>query len=97
MLLMQHMKLLKNVLLFISGGIVVFALAVLLYARFTLTPQNIRETLAAEVSYYLRRNISCKDITVDWLGSIVLKDVILHKSFPWEEHDILTCSEIYLL
>lgn len=90
------MKILKRVLIISACGIAVFSLAVLLYAQFILTENKIRQTLAAEVSQYLRRDISCKVIQVGWLGSIVLKDVILHKSFPWEEKDILTCSEIYL-
>ncbi len=90
------MKILKRVLIISACGVAVFALAVLLYAQFILTENKIRQTLAAEVSQYLRRDISCKVIQVGWLGSILLKDVILHKSFPWEEKDILTCSEIYL-
>jgi hypothetical protein len=90
------MKILKRALIIIACGAVVFALAVLLYAQFTLTENKIRQTLAAEVSHYLRRDMTCKNIQVGWLGGIVLKDVILHKSFPWEEDDILTCPEIYL-
>jgi len=66
----------------------------MLYAKLTLTPEKVRQTLAAEVSHYLRRDISCKEIQIGWLGGIQLKGVILHKSFPWEEDDILACPEL---
>jgi len=88
------MKKLKNILIIVLCGIAVFALALLLYAKLTLTPDKIRQTLAAEIAYYLRRDISCKEIQVGWLGGIRLKGVVLHKSLPWEEDDILSCPEL---
>ncbi len=88
------MNKLKTILLIALSGVAVFALALLLYAKLTLTPDKIRQTLAAEIAYYLRRDISCKEIQVGWLGGIRLKGVILHKSFPWEEEDILSCPEL---
>ena len=88
------MNKLKTILLIALAGVAVFALALLLYAKLTLTPDKIRQTLAAEIAYYLRRDISCKEIQVGWLGGVRLKDVILHKSFPWEEEDILSCPEL---
>jgi hypothetical protein len=88
------MKKLKNVLIVVLCGIAVFAMVLLLYAKLTLTPEKVRQTLAAEVSHYLRRDISFKEIQVGWLGGILLKGVILHKSFPWEEDDILACPEL---
>jgi hypothetical protein len=88
------MNKLKTILLIALSGVAVFALALLLYAKLTLTPDKIRQTLAAEIAYYLRRDISCKEIQVGWLGGVRLKDVILHKSFPWEEEDILSCPEL---
>ena len=88
------MKKLKAILLIALAGVAVFALALLLYAKLTLTPEKVRQTLAAEVSHYLRRDISCKEIQVGWLGGIRLNGVILHKSFPWEEDDLLSCPEL---
>ena len=88
------MKKLKNVLIIVLCGVAVFAAVLLLYAKLTLTPEKVRQTLAAEVSHYLRRDISCKEIQVGWLGGIRLNGVILHKSFPWEEDDILSCPEL---
>jgi uncharacterized protein involved in outer membrane biogenesis len=88
------MKKLKNILIIVLCGIAVFALALMLYAKLTLTPEKVRQTIAAEVSHYLRRDISFKEIQVGWLGGIRLKGVILQKSFPWEEDDILACPEL---
>jgi len=88
------MKKLKTIILIALTGVAVFAAVLLLYAKLTLTPEKIRQTLAAEIAYYLRRDISCKEIQVGWLGGIRLNGVILHKSFPWEEEDILFCPEL---
>ncbi len=88
------MKKLKTIILIALTGVAVFATVLLLYAKLTLTPEKIRQTLAAEIAYYLRRDISCKEIQVGWLGGIRLNGVILHKSFPWEEEDILFCPEL---
>ncbi len=88
------MKKLKTIILIALTGVAVFAAVLLLYAKLTLTPEKIRQTLAAEIAYYLRRDISCKEIKVGWLGGIRLNGVILHKSFPWEEEDILFCPEL---
>ena len=88
------MKKLKTIILIALTGVAVFAAVLLLYAKLTLTPEKIRQTLAAEIAYYLRRDISCKEIQVGWLGGIRLNGVILHKAFPWEEEDILFCPEL---
>ena len=88
------MKKLKAVLFIALIGVTFFAAVLMLYAKLTLTPDNIRQALAAEIAYNLRRDVSCREITVGWLGGIRMKGVVLHKSFPWEEEDILTCPEV---
>lgn len=88
------MKLLRTIVLILLAAALCLAAIVILYAQLTLTPQKVRQTFAAEIAAYLQRDVSFGAVQISLLGTIRMKDVVLRKSFDWEEDDVLVCPEV---
>ena len=88
------MKLLRTIVLILSAAALCLAVLVVLYAQLTLTPQKVRQTFTAEIAEYLQREVSFGAVQISLLGEIRMKDVVLRKSFDWEEDDVLVCPEV---
>jgi AsmA protein len=90
------MKLLRTIVLILSAAALCLAVLVVVYAQLTLTPQKVQKTFSAEIAEYLQREVSFGSIQIGFLGEIRMRDVVLRKSFDWEEDDVLVCSEVKL-
>ncbi|MCX5902909.1 MAG: hypothetical protein NTV89_05440, partial [Proteobacteria bacterium] len=88
------MKTLRTIVLILIAAALFLAVIVVLYAQITLTPLKVRQTFVAEIAQYLQREISFGSVQISLFDGIRLKDVVLHKSFPWEEDDVLMCPDV---
>ena len=88
------MKTLRTIVLILLAAALSLAVIVVLYAQLTLTPQKVRQTFVAEIAQYLQREVSFGSVQISLFGGIRLKDVVLRKSFDWEEDDVLICPEV---
>ena len=88
------MKTLRTIVLILIAAALLLAVIVVLYAQITLTPLKVRQTFVAEIAQYLQREISFGSVQISLFDGIRLKDVVLHKSFPWEEDDVLMCPDV---
>ena len=90
------MKKLRTIVLIIAAVALSLAVLVIFYAQITLTPLKVRQTFVAAIAQYLQREVSFGSVEVGLFDGIRLKDVVLHKSLPWEEDDILVCPEVVI-
>lgn len=88
------MKALKYILIAFFGIAAVFAAAVLFFAQLYLTPEVVKRSLCTGVEALLRRKVTCETITVSFIDGIIMQGVVLRKSLPWEQEDIVSCDEI---
>jgi uncharacterized protein involved in outer membrane biogenesis len=90
------MKKLRAIVLITTAAALFLTVIIILYALITLTPLKVRQTLVAVTAEYLQREVSFGSVQVGLLDGIRLKDVVLHKSLPWEEDDMLVCPEVVI-
>lgn len=90
------MKTAKYILITVCGLFILIAAYVCIYVTLYLTPEVVQNSLRREIKIQLRREASFKSVEIGLLKGICLKGVSIHKSFPREKQDVLTCEEVNL-
>ncbi|MCX5899611.1 MAG: hypothetical protein NTX06_02545, partial [Proteobacteria bacterium] len=87
-------KILKPLLIGFGILIVAAATGVLIYAKLSLTPEAVVNTIRLEIEQQLRREVSFREIEVGLVKGIILRGVVIHKAQPWEQEDFFACDQI---
>ena len=87
-------KILKPLLIGFGILIVAAATGVLIYAKLSLTPEAVVNTIRLEIEQQLRREVSFREIEVGLIKGIILRGVVIHKAQPWEQEDFFACDQI---
>ena len=88
------MKVLKTLLILAISIILVATVLIVVCAKIYLTPEAVGETLSREIEQRLKRKASFDTVEVDLFRGIKVTGLAIHKSYPWETSDFVTCKEI---
>ena len=88
-------KMLKPLLIGLAVLVAAFTAGVIIYAKLSLTPKVIENTLSMEIQQQLRRRVSFRETEVGLFKGIILRGVTVHRE-PREKDDFFTCDEMHL-